>query len=165
MKLYDYWRSSAAYRVRIALNLKRVPYEALPIDLRTGAQSAADYKAVNPQGLVPAIEAGGQVITQSTAIMEWLEDVHPQPPLLPADPAGRAAVRAMMAIVACDIPGFPAGSVSGPRSFSFSFSFSFSLSFSGRQDTRSELPGAIVRSIAARAASIATRSSGTNTAR
>lgn len=103
MKLYDYWRSSAAYRVRIALNLKRVPYEALPIDLRTGAQSAADYKAVNPQGLVPAIEAGGQVITQSTAIMEWLEDVHPQPPLLPADPAGRAAVRAMMAIVACDI--------------------------------------------------------------
>ena len=103
MKLYDYWRSSAAYRVRIALNLKGVTYDAVPIDLRTGAQSAADYRAVNPQGLVPAIEVDGQVITQSTAIMEWLEETHPQPPLLPSDPSGRAAVRAMMAVIACDI--------------------------------------------------------------
>ena len=103
MKLYDYWRSSAAYRVRIALNLKGVPYEAVPIDLRTGAQSAAGYKTVNPQGLGPAMEDDGLVVTQSLAIMEWLEETHPQPPLLPADPAGRAAVRAMMLTIACDI--------------------------------------------------------------
>ena len=103
MKLYDYWRSSAAYRVRIALNLKGVSYDAVPIDLRTGAQSATDYKSINPQGLVPAVESDGKVITQSTAIMEWLEETRPQPPLMPADPAGRAAVRAMMAVVACDI--------------------------------------------------------------
>lgn len=103
MKLYDYWRSSAAYRVRIALNLKNIAYEAVPIDLRTGAQSAPDYRNVNPQGLVPAIETDGQVISQSIAIMEWLEETHPRPPLLPADPAGRAVVRAMMLTVACDI--------------------------------------------------------------
>jgi maleylpyruvate isomerase len=103
MKLYDYWRSSAAYRVRIALNLKGLAYESVPIDLRTGAQSADDYKSVNPQGLVPAIADNGQVIIQSTAIMEWLEETHPQPPLMPSDPTGRAAVRAMMAVVACDI--------------------------------------------------------------
>jgi maleylpyruvate isomerase len=103
MKLYDYWRSSAAYRVRIALNLKGVAYDAVPVDLRTGAQSDASYKSINPQGLVPAIETDDQVISQSTAIMEWLEETHPQPPLMPADPSGRAAVRAMMAVVACDI--------------------------------------------------------------
>ncbi|MBP2161548.1 MULTISPECIES: maleylacetoacetate isomerase [Asticcacaulis] len=103
MKLYDYWRSSAAYRVRIALNLKGVSYDTVSIDLRTGAQSATDYKSINPQGLVPAVESDGKVITQSTAIMEWLEETRPQPPLMPADPAGRAAVRAMMAVVACDI--------------------------------------------------------------
>jgi maleylpyruvate isomerase len=103
MKLYDYWRSSAAYRVRIALNLKGLAYETVPIDLRTDAQSADNYKSVNPQGLVPAIADNGQVIIQSTAIMEWLEETHPQPPLMPSDPTGRAAVRAMMAVVACDI--------------------------------------------------------------
>jgi maleylpyruvate isomerase len=103
MKLYDYWRSSAAYRVRIALTLKGVDYESMPIDLRTGAQSGDDYKIVNPQGLVPAIDDDGLIVTQSLAIFEWLEETRPQPPLLPADPSGRAAVRAMMAVVACDI--------------------------------------------------------------
>lgn len=103
MKLYDYWRSSAAYRVRIALNLKGLAYESIPIDLRTGAQSSADYKTLNPQGLVPAIADNGHVLTQGLAIMEWLEETHPQPALLPSDPAGRAVVRAMMLIIACDI--------------------------------------------------------------
>lgn len=103
MKLYSYWRSSAAYRVRIALNLKGLDYEIAGIDLRTGDQSGPDYKALNPQGLVPALDTGEDLLIQSSAIMEWLEETHPAPALLPGDPAGRATVRAMAAIVTCDI--------------------------------------------------------------
>jgi len=101
--LHSYWRSSAAYRVRIALNLKGVSYQQVTHDLRQGAQSAADYRAVNPQGLIPALEADDVVLTQSPAILEWLEERYADPPLLPQRLADRAVVRAMGAIVACDI--------------------------------------------------------------
>ncbi|PZO02637.1 MAG: maleylacetoacetate isomerase [Alphaproteobacteria bacterium] len=103
MILHGYWRSGAAYRVRIALALKGIAYETQGHDLRTGAQKAADYLALNPQGMVPALQIDGAVLTQSPAILEWLEETHPQPPLLPSDPLGRARVRAMAALIACDI--------------------------------------------------------------
>jgi maleylpyruvate isomerase len=103
MILHGYWRSGAAYRVRIALALKGLAYETQGHDLRTGAQKAADYVALNPQGMVPALQIDGAVLTQSPAILEWLEETHPQPPLLPADALGRARVRAMAALIACDI--------------------------------------------------------------
>lgn len=103
MILHGYWRSSAAYRVRIALALKGLGYESQGHDLRTGAQKAADYLALNPQGLVPALQVDGAVLTQSPAIMEWLEEAHPTPALLPADLLDRAKVRAMAALIACDI--------------------------------------------------------------
>ena len=101
--LHDYWRSSAAYRVRIALNLKGVAYTSVPHDLRAGEQSDASYRAINPQMLVPAIEVDGAVLIQSSAILEWLEEVYPDPPLLPRDALARAHVRAMVAMIACDI--------------------------------------------------------------
>ena len=101
--LHGYWRSSAAYRVRIALNLKGVAYQQATHDLRQGAQSAPDYLALNPQGLVPALEADDVVLTQSPAILEWLEERYPDPPLLPPRLADRAVVRAMAATIACDI--------------------------------------------------------------
>ncbi len=103
LTLHGYWRSSAAYRVRIALNLKGLDYAQVTHDLRHGEQSAAAYTALNPQGLVPALEADGVVLTQSPAILEWLEETHPDPALLPADAADRAAVRALTAVIACDI--------------------------------------------------------------
>lgn len=103
MKLHGYWRSSAAYRVRIALALKGVAYDQVTHDLRTGEQGAAAYRVLNPQGLVPALETGDGVIVQSPAILEWIEERFPDPPLLPAGADDRATVRAMMAIVACDI--------------------------------------------------------------
>ncbi len=103
IRLHGYWRSTASYRVRIALNLKDVDYEQATHDLRTGAHGADAYREIAPQGLVPALETDGGTFTQSTAIMEWLEEVYPDPPLLPADPPGRAQVRAMVALVACDI--------------------------------------------------------------
>lgn len=103
MILHGYWRSGAAYRVRIALALKGLAYETQGHDLRTGAQKAADYVALNPQGMVPALQIDGAVLTQSSAILEWLEETHPQPPLLPDDALGRARVRAMVALIACDI--------------------------------------------------------------
>jgi maleylacetoacetate isomerase len=103
MKLYGYFRSSAAFRVRIALNLKGLRYENAFVHLRRNDQSKADYLAVNPQGLVPALELDGQRLVQSLPIIEYLDEIHPQPPLLPADAAGRARVRALAAIVACDI--------------------------------------------------------------
>jgi len=102
--LHGYWRSSAAYRVRIALNLKGLAYRQVAHDLRTGAQHDAGYRTLAPLGLVPALDVGsGQVLTQSLAILEWLEERHPDPPLLPDTASARATVRAMASIVACDI--------------------------------------------------------------
>ncbi|HEY8615761.1 maleylacetoacetate isomerase [Phenylobacterium sp.] len=102
--LHSYWRATAPYRVRIGLNLKGVAYDYAPVHLVKGVQHSDDYKALNRQELVPSIVTEeGRVITQSLAILEWLEETHPQPPLLPADPADRAVVRAMADIVACDI--------------------------------------------------------------
>ena len=95
MKLHGYFRSSASYRVRIALNLKGLSAEHLPHHLRKGEQCAPAYLAINPQGLVPTLEDdAGAVLTQSLAIIEWLDETHPEPPLLPKDPLRRAKVRA-----------------------------------------------------------------------
>jgi maleylacetoacetate isomerase len=101
--LYDYWRSSAAYRVRIALNLKGVDYESRQIDLREDAQKSADYRALNPQGLVPMLEIDGHRLTQSLAIINYLDLRYPNQPLLPASAAERAHVVSLAMIVACDI--------------------------------------------------------------
>ncbi len=104
MILHGYWRSGAAYRVRIALNLKGVAHQTHGVDLRTGAQRDPAHLARNPQGMVPALEADdGQVLTQSPAILEWLEETRPEPPLLPAAPGDRATVRAMASLIACDV--------------------------------------------------------------
>ncbi|MBF0666169.1 MAG: maleylacetoacetate isomerase [Brevundimonas sp.] len=103
MILHGYWRSGAAYRTRIALNLKGLAYDQSGVDLRTGAQRSEAFVALNPQGMVPALEVDGAVLTQSPAILEWLEEAHPAPPLLPADPVDRAHVRAMAAVIGCDI--------------------------------------------------------------
>jgi maleylacetoacetate isomerase len=103
MKLYGYFRSSAAFRVRIALNLKNIAYEQRSIHLQKGEQRAPDYLDLNPQGLVPALEEDGGVLIQSLAIIEYLDETHPEPPLLPGHPADRARVRALAQIVACDI--------------------------------------------------------------
>ncbi|MBC7986941.1 MAG: maleylacetoacetate isomerase [Sphingomonadaceae bacterium] len=103
IRLYDYFRSSAAYRVRIALNLKGLDYERVPIDLREGTQRGEDYRARNPQGLVPMLEIDGATLTQSLAIIEYLDARFPDPALLPQDDAERARVRAMALLVACDI--------------------------------------------------------------
>src|SRR3954452_21803105 len=102
MKLHGYFRSSASYRVRIALNLKGLTTEHLPHHLRKGEQCAPSYLAINPQGLVPALENGEAVLTQSVAIIEWLDETHPDPPLLPKDPLRRAKVRAFALAIACD---------------------------------------------------------------
>lgn len=102
IRLHGYWRSGAAYRVRIGLALKGVAYQQVYHDLRTGAQRADDYARLNPQRLVPTLEAGDLVLTQSVAILEWLDECHPQPPLLPGDPNGRAIVRSMAATIASD---------------------------------------------------------------
>lgn len=103
MKLYGFFRSSAAFRVRIALNLKGLAYEDAFIHLRRGDQRADGYLSVNPQGLVPALQIDGDTLTQSMAIVEYLDETHPDPPFLPADPLRRARVRALAAIVTCDI--------------------------------------------------------------
>ena len=105
MKLYSFFRSSASYRVRIALNLKRLSYEQAAIHLRRGGgeQLSAAYKAVNPQALVPALEVNGDILTQSLAIIEYLEETHPDPALLPGEPAQRALARSMAMIIACEV--------------------------------------------------------------
>ena len=103
MKLYGYFRSSAAFRVRIALNLKKLDYESAFIHLRRGDQRQPGFRGVNPQGLVPALETDGAVLAQSLPIIEYLDETYPVPPLLPSDPHGRVRVRALAAIVACDI--------------------------------------------------------------
>ena len=103
MKLYTYWRSLATFRVRIALNLKGLSYEPIYVDLDAGQQRAAEFKAVNPQMVIPAlVEDDGNVLYQSMAIMEYLNEIHPEPPLLPADPRGRARVRALSLITVAD---------------------------------------------------------------
>jgi maleylacetoacetate isomerase len=102
LRLYDYWSSSAAYRVRIALALKGRPYERVVVRRLDGVEDRA-YWAVNPQGFVPTLEDGGVRLVQSTAILEYLEERYPEPPLLPADAAGRARVRAIVGMVAADI--------------------------------------------------------------
>lgn len=106
MQLYSYFRSSAAYRVRIALNLKNIPYDMEPIHLTKdgGRQHSAEFRTLNPAKRVPALVLeSGDILTQSMAIIEYLDETHPQPPLLPADPVQRAKVRAVAQIVACDI--------------------------------------------------------------
>jgi maleylacetoacetate isomerase len=106
MKLYTFFRSSAAYRVRIALNLKGISYEAVPVHLSKdgGKHRTAEYRAVNPQMRVPTLALStGDILTQSLAIIEYLDEVYPEPPLLPADAVNRARVRAVAQIVACDI--------------------------------------------------------------
>jgi maleylacetoacetate isomerase len=105
MKLYTFFRSSASYRVRIALNLKGLAYEQTPIHLRRGGgeQFSERYKEVNPQALVPTLEDGGRILTQSLAIIEYLEEKYPQPPLLPSDPYDKALVRSMALVIACEV--------------------------------------------------------------
>ena len=103
MKLYGFFRSGTSHRLRIALNLKGLTYETVAVDLRTDEHLKASFKAVNPQGLVPALQADDSVLIQSPAIIEWLEEVHPQPALLPKAALDRAHVRALAAIVGCDI--------------------------------------------------------------
>ena len=104
MQLYSYYRSSAAYRVRIALELKGLEYGYIAVNLLRAQQKSGDYMAKNPQGLVPALAtAEGELIAQSVAILEWLEETHPEPALLPADPLRRARVRSTVNSIVCDI--------------------------------------------------------------
>ena len=103
IKLYGYFRSSAAFRVRIALNLKKLDYETAAIHLRRNDQTRPDYLVVNPQGLVPTLDDDSRTLIQSLAIIEYLDEAYPDPPLLPKNPAERARVRALAEIVACDI--------------------------------------------------------------
>ncbi len=105
MKLYSYFRSSAAYRVRIALNLKGLAFDYLPVHLSRGGgeQHGAEFRNVNPQALVPVLEEGGRLLSQSLAIMEYLDETRPDPPLLPGTPLERARVRALAQAIACEI--------------------------------------------------------------
>lgn len=104
MILHGYWRSGTSYRTRIALNLKGLAYQTASVDLRTGEQKSEAYRALNPQGLVPALETGdGLILTQSPAMLEWLEETYPTPALLPSSAPDRAVVRAMAALIGCDI--------------------------------------------------------------
>ena len=105
MTLYDYYRSTACYRVRIALEYKGISYEKTPVHLvnHGGEQRHPDYLALNPQGLVPALEVNGAILTQSIAIIEYLDDIYPEKPLLPKDPIARAHVKSLALLIACDI--------------------------------------------------------------
>jgi maleylpyruvate isomerase len=103
VKLYNFFRSGTSHRLRIALNLKGLAYDYVPVSLASEEHLGADFKAINPQGLVPALVDDGKVLIQSPAIIEWLEERHPTPPLLPQGPEDRARVRALAAIVGCDI--------------------------------------------------------------
>jgi maleylacetoacetate isomerase len=101
--LFDYFRSSAGYRVRIALNLKGIGYESVPVNLLKGEQREPEHRARNPQGMVPMLEVDGRRITQSLAIIDYLDSTRPDPPLVPRDPAEAAHVRALALTIACDI--------------------------------------------------------------
>ena len=101
--LHGYWRSGPSWRVRIALAWKRIAFVTAPVNLLKGEQRGESYLRINPQGRLPALEIDGQVLTQAPAILEYLEETRPELPLLPADPPGRARVRAMSALVACDV--------------------------------------------------------------
>jgi len=103
VKLYTYFRSSAAFRVRIALNLKGLAYESSFVHLPRGEHRKPEYVSLNPQGLVPTLEDGGRLLTQSLAIIEYLEETHPNPPLLPKEPFARARARSLALLVACEI--------------------------------------------------------------
>ena len=103
MKLHNFFRSGTSHRLRIALNLKGLAYEYVPVDLRSNEHRGDAFKALNPQQLVPALTDGALTLIQSPAIIEWLEERHPEPSLLPAGPEDRARVRALAAIVGCDI--------------------------------------------------------------
>lgn len=106
LRLFSYWRSSASYRVRIALELKGLAYEIVPVNLIAeggGRQHEPAYRAVNPQGLVPTLEVDGRPLGQSLAIIEWLEETFPQPPLLPAEPWARARARCFALAIACEV--------------------------------------------------------------
>jgi maleylacetoacetate isomerase len=103
MKLHTYFRSSAAFRVRIALNLKDLAYDAAFVHIAKGEHRAPAYGALNPQALVPTLEDAGSLLTQSLAIIEYLEETRPQPALLPKDPLGRARVRSLSLLIACEI--------------------------------------------------------------
>jgi maleylpyruvate isomerase len=103
MKLYNYFRSSASFRVRIALNLKGLDYDYLPVHIARGEHKTGPFSAISPDMLVPLLEDDGERFTQSMAIIEYLDEIHPEPALLPRDPAGRAHVRALAQSVACEI--------------------------------------------------------------
>lgn len=105
LKLYNYWRSSASYRVRLALEFKQLSYEYIPVHLlrQGGTQFSPAYRKLNPQSRVPTLEVDGHALTQSMAIMEWLEETYPQPPLLPADALGRARVRSLALLLVADV--------------------------------------------------------------
>lgn len=103
MRLHSYFRSSASFRVRIALNLKRIDYDQVTYQLLKNEQQAPDFRALNPQGLVPALEDDDEILTQSLAIIEYLDETHPHSPFLPGHPGDRARVRALAQLIACDI--------------------------------------------------------------
>jgi maleylpyruvate isomerase len=103
MKFFGYFRSSAAFRLRIAMNLKGLDYEFTLVNLQAGDQDGEEFKEVNPQGRVPALIVGTETLIQSLAIMEYLEETYPDPPLLPSDSLGKAKVRAICGVIACDI--------------------------------------------------------------
>jgi maleylacetoacetate isomerase len=103
VKLYGFFRSSAAFRTRIALNLKGIDYESVAVNIRANFQRGADYLALNPMGIVPTLRDGDAVLTQSLAIIEYLDETHPEPALMPERPADRARVRAIAMDVACEI--------------------------------------------------------------
>lgn len=103
MRLYTFWRSSAAYRVRIALNLKGLAFQSVPKKFKGAEHRRPDYLAVNPQGLIPALDHAGQILSQSLAIIEYLDEIQRDPPLLPANALDRARVRSLAQAIACDI--------------------------------------------------------------
>ena len=102
MDMYGFWRSQATFRLRVALNIKGIAYREIPVDLDAGGQDAPAFRAINPLGAVPALMVEGEALVQSLAILEYIEDTHPEPALLPPDPLGRARVRSLAAIAASD---------------------------------------------------------------